>query len=98
MTAQAAADRRSLNSEILHLLKVALPGRKPDRRCSLLVLRQTGTVRVEVTDSCPRPPVTPAGLSEGAESGRGLLLLDGTVDKWGVSPAPGGGKTVWFEC
>ncbi|MCF3131383.1 ATP-binding protein [Streptomyces olivochromogenes] len=67
----------------------------PDRRCSLLVLRQTGTVRVEVTDSCPRPPVTPAGLSE---SGRGLLLLDGTVDKWGVSPAPGGGKTVWFEC
>ena len=33
-----------------------------------------------------------------AQRGRGLALLDAVVDKWGVSPGPGGGKTVWFEC
>ncbi|MET8949132.1 ATP-binding protein, partial [Streptomyces sp. NPDC004542] len=30
--------------------------------------------------------------------GRGLLLLDAVVGKWGVEPVTGGGKTVWFEC
>ncbi|MFF2460842.1 Arc family DNA-binding protein [Streptomyces mirabilis] len=30
VTAQAAADRRSLNSEILHLLEVALTAPRPD--------------------------------------------------------------------
>ncbi|MEU7059333.1 ATP-binding protein [Streptomyces sp. NPDC046197] len=70
----------------------------PDRRCTLLVVRQTAGVRVEVTDGSPRLPATPAEVSSEAECGRGLLLLDAVVDRWGVDPRPAGGKTVWFEC
>ncbi|MFE2516298.1 ATP-binding protein [Streptomyces mirabilis] len=70
----------------------------PDRRCALLVLRQTAGVRVEVADGSPQPPRVPTELSPEAEGGRGLVLLDAVVDKWGVGPGPGGGKTVWFEC
>ncbi|WP_406478347.1 ATP-binding protein [Streptomyces sp. NBC_01615] len=70
----------------------------PDRRCELLVLRLAAGVRVEVTDGCPQLLAQPAELSPEAENGRGLVLLDAVVDKWGVSSAPGGGKTVWFEC
>ncbi|MGW2723748.1 ATP-binding protein [Streptomyces sp. NPDC001492] len=70
----------------------------PDRRCVLLVLRSAAGVRVEVADDCPQLPCVPAELSPDAEGGRGLVLLDAVVDKWGAGPAVGGGKTVWFEC
>lgn len=61
----------------------------PDRRCALLVLRQTAGVRVEVADGSPQPPRVPTELSPEAEGGRGLVLLDAVVDKWGVGPGPG---------
>ncbi|MFF4396564.1 ATP-binding protein [Streptomyces sp. NPDC001480] len=70
----------------------------PDRRCELALRRQAAGVRVEVTDGCPRLPCVPHRLSPEAEHGRGLLLLDAVVGKWGVEPVSGGGKTVWFEC
>ena len=69
----------------------------PDRRCVLLVLRQTAGVRVELTDGCAQQPVMGDELCPDAEGGRGLVLLDAVVDKWGVCRASGGGKTVWFE-
>lgn len=70
----------------------------PDRRCTLVLLREAAGIRVEVTDACPQSPTVPSQLPPDAEHGRGLALVDAVVDKWGVSPAPGGGKTVWFEC
>ncbi|MFD9028421.1 ATP-binding protein [Streptomyces parvulus] len=71
----------------------------PGRRCTLLLLRRTGGgVRVEVADGSPRHPVMAGRVDDDAENGRGLVLLDAVVDKWGVAPGPGGGKTVWFEC
>ncbi|KUM97723.1 hypothetical protein AQI88_06800 [Streptomyces cellostaticus] len=70
----------------------------PDRRCSLLVLRLTAGVRVEVTDGGQELPLVPSMPNPGTESGRGLTLLDAVVDKWGVAPGVAGGKTVWFEC
>ncbi|MFJ8145557.1 ATP-binding protein [Streptomyces sp. NPDC096094] len=72
----------------------------PDRRCTLLLLRQAGGggVRVEVADGCPRLPVLAGEVPDDAEGGRGLVLLDAMVGKWGVGPGPGDGKTVWFEC
>jgi len=72
----------------------------PDRRCEFLLLRQAAGIRVEVTDGCPRLPSIPAELLPEAEGGRGLVLLDAVVDKWGVEPvgASGVGKAVWFEC
>lgn len=70
----------------------------PDRRCEVLVLRETGGVRIEVTDGCAQPLVSPTESRPDAESGRGLVLLDAMADKWGVDRVTGGGKTVWFEC
>ncbi|MBG0855633.1 ATP-binding protein [Streptomyces spinoverrucosus] len=70
----------------------------PDRRCTLLLLRQKSGARVEVSDGSPRLPVPANVLSSDAENGRGLLLLDSVADKWGVEPRADGGKTVWFEC
>lgn len=54
----------------------------PDRRCTLLLLRQASGVRVEVTDSSPQLPSTPAELLTDAESGRGLALT-----RWSTSGA-----------
>lgn len=70
----------------------------PDRRCEVLVLRQEGAVRVEVTDGSSQLPFLPDELPPEAEGGRGLLLLDSVADKWGVDAMGRGGKTVWFEC
>ncbi|MEU4490671.1 ATP-binding protein [Streptomyces purpurascens] len=70
----------------------------PDRRCTLLLLRQPHGVRVEVSDGSDRLPVPPPRQDPDAENGRGLLLLDAMADKWGVSVWREGGKTVWFEC
>ncbi|XUL90350.1 ATP-binding protein [Streptomyces galilaeus] len=59
-------------------------------------------IRVEVTDPDPRAlPVlldatTDTGL--GAESGRGLMLLDAVAVRWGVGEGDGvSGKVVWCE-
>nr|WP_253267794.1 ATP-binding protein [Streptomyces asoensis] len=70
----------------------------PDSRCTLLLLKQPTGVRAEVTDAYGQLLPTPAKLDRESERGRGLLLLDALVDKWGVSPTAAGGKTVWFEC
>lgn len=52
-------------------------------------------VRVEVEDGVSRVP-TQRGSTETDEPGRGLLLLDALVDRWGTT-AHETGKTVWFE-
>ncbi|WP_405581827.1 ATP-binding protein [Streptomyces sp. NBC_01092] len=71
----------------------------PDRRCEVLMVRQTSGVRVEVSDACAQLPRPSLELSTDAENGRGLLLLDAVADKWGVDAAGRrDGKTVWFEC
>ncbi|MDR6973563.1 anti-sigma regulatory factor (Ser/Thr protein kinase) [Streptomyces sp. 3330] len=69
----------------------------PGSHCTVLLLKQQTGVRAEVTDAYGRLLPTPAKSDPESEGGRGLLLLDALVDKWGVSPTPGGGKTVWFE-
>ncbi|WP_259370853.1 ATP-binding protein [Streptomyces sp. SCUT-3] len=74
----------------------------------LLLLPDPAVLRVEVSDArsgtVPAPvqpgpvPVHTAGSAEdGAESGRGLLLVDALATRWGWAPGPGTGKTVWAE-
>ncbi|CAM5556798.1 hypothetical protein STENM327S_08109 [Streptomyces tendae] len=61
-------------------------------------LLRPGSVRVEVADDCPEPPVPGAADALG-EGGRGLLIVAAVTDRWGVTPYPDGrGKTVWSEC
>ena len=52
-------------------------------------------VRVEVGDDEPRHPRLADQVS-GAESGRGILLVDRLASAWGVRDSDAG-KTVWFE-
>lgn len=75
----------------------------PDRRAAVLILRlpEGRGLRVEVTDASPCPPLSTAvdELSELAEGGRGVGIVDAVTDRWGWVALTGRpGKTVWFEC
>ncbi|MER6128759.1 ATP-binding protein [Streptomyces sp. NPDC001795] len=70
----------------------------PDRHAALLLLRRPEGVRVEVSDTSARPPLSTA-VDELADGGRGLLIVEAVTDRWGWQPRSGqAGKTVWFEC
>ncbi|MFF3844156.1 ATP-binding protein [Streptomyces sp. NPDC002328] len=70
----------------------------PDRRCTLFFLKQRDGIRTEVRDTSDELPSPTTTLNPESETGRGLFLLAAVVDRWGVTPVSGGGKTVWFEC
>ncbi len=56
-------------------------------------------LHVRVRDGSPTPPV-PRVARDGAESGRGMSLVDLLSSTWGVDPVAdeqGSGKEVWFE-
>jgi DNA-binding NarL/FixJ family response regulator len=52
--------------------------------------------RIEVTDASA-VSIKPRHATQDEDSGRGLALVESLARRWGVRPAPGGGKTVWFE-
>ncbi len=52
-------------------------------------------VRVEVTDRAARRPLV-REPSNTRTSGRGMILVAGLAERWGVYDQPGG-KTVWAE-
>ena len=56
------------------------------------------TLRVEMTDAgSGRPAVQPMPPPHSAR-GRGLPIVDGLADAWGVIPSTHGpGKSIWFE-
>lgn len=61
----------------------------------LRLLSDKAQVLVLVWDSNPQPPVR-MDVSEDAESGRGLLLVEVTSHQWGCYvPSDVGGKVVW---
>ncbi|RPF34120.1 ATP-binding protein [Streptomyces sp. TLI_185] len=76
----------------------ATHGRVPGRDFRLTLYVVADTLRIEVTDTRPDrlPHLAPAG--SGAESGRGLVLVDSLSDRWGVAVGPYPRKTVWAEC
>ncbi|MFM9582678.1 ATP-binding protein [Streptomyces caniscabiei] len=55
------------------------------------------TLRIEVTDTRPERLPHPEPPSTEAESGRGLLLVEGLADRWGVTEGRPPRKTVWAE-
>ncbi|PPS68948.1 MULTISPECIES: ATP-binding protein [Streptomyces] len=62
-----------------------------------LVVEAPDTLRVEVADprGDRRPQPRTTTLDPGAESGRGLVLVDALATRWGTEPRPPSGKTVW---
>ncbi|MFJ9247727.1 ATP-binding protein [Streptomyces sp. NPDC101776] len=72
-------------------------GRVAGRDFRLTLYVVAGTLRIEVSDTRgDRLPRLQLG-DPGAESGRGLLLVDALADRWGVAPGPHPRKTVWAE-
>ena len=62
-----------------------------------VMVRLTDTAaHIEVTDASA-DRVAPRDAASDEDSGRGLALVGNLARRWGVRPAPGGGKTVWFE-
>lgn len=61
--------------------------------CTVAVVADAGTVRVEATDSNDRHPVVALGPLE-ALSGRGLPMVAAMADDWGVDTLEDG-KVVW---
>ncbi|HEY9439049.1 MAG TPA: ATP-binding protein, partial [Streptomyces sp.] len=85
------------NNAVIH---GRVPGR--DFRLDLTVHDDDSLLRIEVTDTRgDRLPLAGGGaaLSGDAdtESGRGLLIVGGLADRWGVVPGPVPRKTVWAE-
>lgn len=72
-----------------------LHGVPPGRGYLLRLLPYEDGLRVEVHDSGDGAPVRP-GPDEGAEGGRGLLLVETLADKWGVGEREPG-KVVWCD-
>jgi hypothetical protein len=63
----------------------------------MLILEPYGHgVRVEVSDTSPRMPRTPAP-SRTATSGRGLAIVSAISRDWGARRLHAGGKAVWAE-
>ncbi|MEU6590449.1 ATP-binding protein [Streptomyces sp. NPDC046881] len=75
----------------------ATHGRVPGRSFRLTLYVVGGTLRIEVTDprGDRRPVLREPGA--GAESGRGLLLVEALADRWGTSEGRFPRKTVWAE-
>lgn len=62
-----------------------------------VMVRLTSTAAcIEVTDASAEA-IAPRDATVEEDSGRGLALVGSLAQRWGVRPAPGGGKTVWFE-
>jgi DNA-binding NarL/FixJ family response regulator len=56
----------------------------------------SAAARIEVTDTSAES-ISPRDAADDEDSGRGLALVGSLAERWGVRPAPGGGKTIWFE-
>ncbi|WP_406177722.1 ATP-binding protein [Streptomyces canus] len=78
-------------------VNAATHGRVPGRDFRLTLYVVGDTLRIEVTDTqgdrLPRVELPALG----AETGRGLVLVDALADRWGVAPGPRPRKTVWAE-
>jgi DNA-binding NarL/FixJ family response regulator len=62
----------------------------------VMVRLTPNAARIEVTDASAEA-LAPRDAASDEDSGRGLALVGSLARRWGVRPAPGGGKTVWFE-
>ena len=69
--------------------------RHADSQLRVMVSIADQTLRVEVSDDNPALPVA-SDPEHHATSGRGLRIIDGLADRWGITPKAGG-KVVWFE-
>lgn len=65
--------------------------------CCLRIAVGRGRIRIEVQDGSDRLPGLKEKTDPLAQSGRGMQLVEGLSEAYGVEPNPAGGKRVWFE-
>ncbi|WP_165975412.1 ATP-binding protein [Actinomadura rubrisoli] len=72
---------------------------EPGGGVRVTVLVSADRLRVEIQDDggTAGRPVIPAQGTGWAESGRGLVVVNGLADQWGTLPGFDGRYTVWFE-
>ena len=63
---------------------------------SATVIVAENSIRVEVDDASPAPPVV-RDRDPHRVGGNGMLLVESLVSRWGVRQYPGDGKSVWAE-
>ncbi len=63
----------------------------------LRLSRDGDCVVLEVDDGGRGEPVVAAHLAPNAPTGRGLLIVERLVNRWGWTRLPDGGKRVWCE-
>ncbi|GGJ88090.1 hypothetical protein GCM10011583_19420 [Streptomyces camponoticapitis] len=68
----------------------------PGTPVTLAVSTDGAHLRIELTDPDARTMPTLLAPTPGAESGRGLMILDAMADRWGVISRPDS-KVVWCE-
>jgi CheY-like chemotaxis protein len=68
----------------------------PDLAGHEVLTRLRAVAHVEVRDRGSGGPEVQAA-DEGAEHGRGLMLVSALTEAWGVEPRAAGGKAVWAE-
>ncbi|NYE39442.1 ATP-binding protein [Streptomyces fulvorobeus] len=68
---------------------------QPDKSCTVEIELLLDRLTVSVHDHDPRLPTVGAPGAD-ATSGRGLALIAAVSESWGVRPADGTGKAVWF--
>lgn len=72
-------------------------GRVPGRDFRIGLTLGDGVLRIEVVDTRGDRVPGLRDADEGAEGGRGLLLVDALADRWGVDRGLPPGKVVWAE-
>lgn len=65
------------------------------QRIRFRLMRRKNEVIFAVLDPSDDPPILRLCKVGGAESGRGLQMVDALADVWGWSPLAGRGKAVW---
>lgn len=89
----ALAVSELVTNAVRHVVK-ATPATGPVRLALILRHRSTHLI-VEVADPDVRPPLRQGAVALGAESGRGLLIVESVSKEWGYYFPPTGGKVVW---
>jgi anti-sigma regulatory factor (Ser/Thr protein kinase) len=72
-----------------------LHGSLRDRLIRVRITLTATALRVEVGDPRGERLPSPRPAGEADQFGRGLMLVGGLADDWGVRPRDGVGKTVW---
>lgn len=84
----------AVSEMVSNAVRHVAPG-TPQAQVTLTLRHDDTQLIAEVADPGNRPPVANVEVSDEAESGRGLLILEAISKEWDYYFLPTGGKVVW---